>query len=792
MLLTRNVEYGKIGLDYNLYMEVETVAEKTRKTIAIIIGNAISSYSIEMMEGFQACARRENLNLVFFTGPYLSNYYKDILTGSFSWDYEYQFHTIYDYVHYLKPDAIIVAYGLLSTFKYVPDIDEFVKHFEGIPCMVLGDKVKDPNIPSLTGGTYIGMRACIEHLVDVHGYKKIGFVAGPERNFDSNQRMKAYKDVLTERGIPVEESLIVHGNYTEMVDEQVEQLLDQNPGIEAIAFANDNMAKAGYRVCAARDLVVGHDIAFTGYDDSDVAKTLEPPLASVAHSSFAFSYSAVQMALKLCNGEKPESMDLEPQFQKRASCGCKTKTVNVKPGMTIGEIKTFVEERAAEVTEELFTSLSYEKEKEKYRALMELYFSDIVDMVFVNKEKEISSELLIRYLKRMCENPFISKRLVVEYIEQVLDELVILAEDKRTYIALMNIRFAMQQYMHAEEMNRLEMANINSERKNWFIPVFTMDLMYSSMEMQEQMKHILKRLQAMNIKSAYLLFFRKEVVHRKDEKMEYPDTIYLTAYYDEQKMVCNSAKELVPIKWGEGFANLLPQNRAHSYMAFPLFSGEEQYGMLLCEADNSEYMFTLICSMQLGSLRRVINLNIRERIMKQELEEKNRILSVISAYDELSQLLNRRGFMEKAMQIIKKNTGRKAYLMFADIDHLKEINDSFGHAAGDFAIQTAAEYLRHCMPADAVIARIGGDEYVALIVTEDVEADCGEILTKRLERYAIDFNKSCTQPFYVEMSAGVYEFNCEKDTDLSEILKYSDKVLYEQKKKRRATIKKQE
>ena len=43
MLLTRNVEYGKIGLDYNLYMEVETVAEKTRKTIAIIIGNAISS-----------------------------------------------------------------------------------------------------------------------------------------------------------------------------------------------------------------------------------------------------------------------------------------------------------------------------------------------------------------------------------------------------------------------------------------------------------------------------------------------------------------------------------------------------------------------------------------------------------------------------------------------------------------------------------------------------------------------------------------------------------------------------
>ena len=212
--------------------------------------------------------------------------------------------------------------------------------------------------------------------------------------------------------------------------------------------------------------------------------------------------------------------------------------------------------------------------------------------------------------------------------------------------------------------------------------------------------------------------------------------------------------------------------------------------MIMCEAELSEYMFMLICSMQLGSLRSIINLNIRERALKQELEEKNRVLSVISTYDELSQLLNRRGFMEKVIQMIKKNVGKKACMIFADIDHLKEINDCFGHAAGDFAIKTSAEFLRHCMPADAAIARIGGDEYVVLVVGECKEG-CGcEVLTKRLERHAYDFNKSCKQPFYVEMSAGGYEFICERNMDISELLKHSDEVLYEQKKKRRATIRK--
>ena len=241
-------------------------------------------------------------------------------------------------------------------------------------------------------------------------------------------------------------------------------------------------------------------------------------------------------------------------------------------------------------------------------------------------------------------------------------------------------------------------------------------------------------------------------------------------------------------KDGTGLNAVLPKDKARFYTSYVLFSGEEQYGLIMCEADQKDYAFMLTCSMQLGSLRRFINMNIRERKMQRELEEKNRILSVISAYDELSQLLNRRGFMEKALQLIKEKKGQKACMLFADIDHLKEINDCFGHAAGDFAITTAADYLRRCMPADAITARIGGDEYVSLFV-----ADCDNIevdIQNRLKNYAREFNITCEQPFYVEMSAGVYEFVCDDKTDLGELFKKSDAVLYEQKRLRRLSIKK--
>ena len=760
-----------------------------RPTIAIMAGNAESEYFNQLIAGFRNCAKEEDVNLVFLMGPHIPRYCKDILAGSFAWDYEYQFHTIYEYVRFIQPDALIVAYGSLSHFnKYVPDVDEFVARFKGIPTLVLGDSVEDPEVPHLIGGNYSGMKECVEHLVVDHGYRRIGFVAGPKRNYDSNRRLQAYKDVLEEHHIIVDEDLIVHGNYTENVEPEVEYLLDHYPDLEAIVFANDNMAKAGYKVCAARDLRVGYDIAITGFDDGDIAKSLEPSLSSVSHSSYLFSYRAVQAALALCEGKQPKSEEMQAYFNKRESCGCSYALNETKKIISLEELKVHISERADAINDELFSTIPYEKDKSLYRVWLGEFLDDVYEMIFEKKVYDRNKENFYHNLKKMTHHPFVSKRLLLEYMQKIVFELIDYAQDDKQQAHLEAIIRFVRKFIHAQEVGELQQDNTDISRKMWFVPSFTADLINARLDMREQMDYILGRLKAMGIKSSYLFFGMKEIHHKLGEEFHAPEDIYLTAYYDENETVCYKPSEMVKVSYnGEGIAHLLQQDKARFYSAFVIFSGEEQYGILLVEAEQKDYSFALTSTMQLGTLRRIINMNIHERQMQRELEEKNHILSMISMNDELTKLLNRRGFMEKALQLMHANKGKKAHMVFADVDHLKEINDCFGHASGDLAIITAANYLREVMPEGSVIARLGGDEYVALTVSDEINA---HQIMFNIKSCAKTFNENSNEDFYVEMSVGIHAFECEDGIELAELFKRSDAVLYEQKRDRRKSVKK--
>lgn len=762
---------------------------KKRPTIAIMAGNAESEYVAKLMAGFRNCAKEEDVNLVFLLGPHIPRYCKDILSGSFAWDYDFQFHTVYDYVHFIKPDALIIAYGSLTHFKHVPNVEEFVARFKEIPTLILGDAVSDPKVPYLIGGNYGGMKESVRHLVEDHGYRKIAFVGGPKRNFDSNRRMAAYKDVLKENGIPVDESLITHGNYTEHIDAELNELLDNHPDIEAIVFANDNMAKGGYRVCAARDLVVGHDIAITGFDDGDIAKSLEPALSSVAHSSFLFSYRAVQAAMELARGKMPVSEEMKAYFHKRESCGCKFALNEMNKYQNLFDLRESMKSRVVMITDELFSTIPYEKDKSKYREWLDEFLSEIIHTVFEESKEDIYNETIHRNLKNLCQRTFVSKRFLLEYLERVMYELMEFAQEESQKVELNTLLRTIRKFIHSQEVDVLQEENIDVQRKMWFLPSFTVDLINANLDIEEQMYYIMNRLKAMGVTSSYVFFYGDGISHKMNEDFELPETIYLNAYYNENEMVYYKPKQRLPISTTNGdIAQFLQQDKPRFYTGYVLFSADEQYGFILCETEQKDFSFMLSCSMQLGSLRRIMDMNMREEQMKKELEEKNRILSTISMYDELTKLLNRRGFMEHALKLLRDKQQQKICVVFADLDHLKEINDTFGHAAGDFAIISAAEYINACMPTGAVNARIGGDEYVSLFVPK--EKCCVEDIMKSVKSYAKEFNENSEKPFYVDLSVGMYEFIYDDDVDLAEMLKKSDEVLYEQKKNRKVSIKK--
>jgi diguanylate cyclase (GGDEF)-like protein len=82
--------------------------------------------------------------------------------------------------------------------------------------------------------------------------------------------------------------------------------------------------------------------------------------------------------------------------------------------------------------------------------------------------------------------------------------------------------------------------------------------------------------------------------------------------------------------------------------------------------------------------------------------------------DPLTGLLNRRGF-DVAVEAISNGRGASGAVMICDIDHFKQVNDRHGHASGDLVIKTMAEHLQRDMPARAIVARFGGEEFVIFI-----------------------------------------------------------------------------
>ncbi len=101
-----------------------------------------------------------------------------------------------------------------------------------------------------------------------------------------------------------------------------------------------------------------------------------------------------------------------------------------------------------------------------------------------------------------------------------------------------------------------------------------------------------------------------------------------------------------------------------------------------------------------------------------ELREKTTALEHLSAHDDLTGLYNRRGFLMLAEQALALAMRQKlsVTLLFGDVDDLKTVNDTLGHAAGDRVLQTVAQALASCFRSADVVARMGGDEFAVLCV----------------------------------------------------------------------------
>lgn len=115
-----------------------------------------------------------------------------------------------------------------------------------------------------------------------------------------------------------------------------------------------------------------------------------------------------------------------------------------------------------------------------------------------------------------------------------------------------------------------------------------------------------------------------------------------------------------------------------------------------------------------------------------DLKRKEEKIRYISEHDAMTGLYNRRYFQKK-LDELSQNKHNKVSLIIGDMNNLKEINDTYGHSVGDQFIQLTSKVLRESLPKDAIISRIGGDEFGIILCDKD-EKVCLEYCNRINER----------------------------------------------------------
>ncbi len=178
----------------------------------------------------------------------------------------------------------------------------------------------------------------------------------------------------------------------------------------------------------------------------------------------------------------------------------------------------------------------------------------------------------------------------------------------------------------------------------------------------------------------------------------------------------------------------------------------------------------LIHSLRFAELRNAFRAELEERSLR----------------DPLTGLYNRRGFRllaDQSLRLAKRN-GRESVLLLADMDDLKDINDTLGHVQGDHALQAAANAFRLSLRDSDIIGRLGGDEFVALAV--EAHPPGIDSLIERLRTQLKSEEADLDMPLPLSLSIGVAPFDPKESPSLNDLIVAADRAMYEQKTQYRA------
>lgn len=171
-------------------------------------------------------------------------------------------------------------------------------------------------------------------------------------------------------------------------------------------------------------------------------------------------------------------------------------------------------------------------------------------------------------------------------------------------------------------------------------------------------------------------------------------------------------------------------------------------------------------------------------VSNRTLAQMNHEFEQVSITDYLTGIYNRRGFMNELHRLLSlpANEGRLLTVFSIDMDRLKDINDFYGHAQGDFALQCLAGALEHIVSRNGICARYGGDEFACAMISDEPVNLCSDVFRSRIDNVLLKRADVTDKEYVITASIGSASATINNNIDLEKLLKSADDVMYADKK----------
>jgi diguanylate cyclase (GGDEF)-like protein len=287
--------------------------ENNRKTIGVFITQVHQEFQEVLSKGICKRAKELGYNVAFFAN----------FLGYGEFEYEVGERSIALLPRYQDLDGIII----LPDTMFVQDFDKCIRDritkYASCPVVSVRQKIDDYyNV--LIDDTSV-LDEIIHHFIEDHGYRKINFLTGPRDNQVSHVRLEAFKRIMKEHNLPVEEDQTYFGDFWRFTgyDAISDWFSDPNKCPEAIICANDYMAMTVCNALEERGIYVPKDIAVSGCDNIAITEDFCPTITTAEIPVFEMGMEAVNKIYKHNNQipqEKDSYMTSITSF--RESCGC--------------------------------------------------------------------------------------------------------------------------------------------------------------------------------------------------------------------------------------------------------------------------------------------------------------------------------------------------------------------------------------------------------------------------------------------------------------------------------------